>query len=258
MTTAPEQYEGYQRAIFDPYHAYVNHLFDMADMAEAARNKEAESSRGILVGSSLLAYNAILKQVKFLSAGNFSKLGEPGYCAEMKVLDMMDDCNSELELESKKDNKLYGKYEPIGIVTIATSDKKLIAEATPHKPTDTLCMCEACDRKYDNHPKVNPSNFVVTTMGEDMEKYQVYTLEQAKALELAPNSTSVKQILCIEQFMNWEDLSQNYEQMIASTDDSSSDARAQFAVLALRGAPQRTHARDIPVGCFRPLALVTS
>ena len=161
----------------DPSLAYIAKIPRMAEQSLFAQQEVATSYRQFNVGSTLLVYNEALGDYMMLTHGNWKFRPESKkHCAEMFALDEMDALNQDLRNFGGEEQ--VGTFKPVGLVTVATSDKDKIFDVT-HKRTPTLHMCADCVAYYDAHPLVEDS-LLNMTMPDTLAYAEVFSLRDYK------------------------------------------------------------------------------
>ena len=231
----------------DPFELYAAYLPVMAENAQSAMKNEAFSYRKFKVGSTLLGYNAVKADVIMISGGNRKMHKKcPKYCAEMKVLDELDKVNEMLDEISEDTGIDQGKFEPVGLATVATANKKLIHGVTGCC-TPTLHMCDACMNKYSSHPSVDPGRLLNTTFPENLKYLEIHTLREYQAMSETKASQRVayKGIVRVANFRTWhEDVVEPYRTL--------SSSQSQY-VLGRTAYPARL-VQDAILGALRQFA----
>ncbi len=140
---------------FDPHRMFIANIPTLVSMARSAAMHSAFSYRGFKVGVAAQGHYDETGQIDIVSAGNLKpKEYEDKICAESIALHKLDKT---------------GMQKVTGLVIVATTDRKQIAEVNQGLATPTLPPCYECQHGVCTHHKLMRDNSLIVTAGMGTE-----------------------------------------------------------------------------------------
>jgi len=136
---------------FDPYRMFIANVPLLVSMARSAAMHSAFSYRGFKVGVAAQGHYSETGEISIVSAGNLKpREFEDKICAEYIALQKLDKT---------------GMQEVTGLVVVATTDRKKIAEVNQGLATPTLPPCHECQHGVCTHHKLMRRSSLIVTAG---------------------------------------------------------------------------------------------